>query len=24
LRSVPTSDNPQCLVNYCMSRGFYN
>ena len=21
LRSVPTSDNPECLVNYCRSRG---
>ena len=20
LRSVPTSDNPQCLVNYCVKR----
>ena len=21
LRSVPTRDNPECLVNYCRSRG---
>ena len=21
LRSVPTNDNPECLVNYCRSRG---
>jgi hypothetical protein len=21
LRSVPTSDNPECLVNYCRPRG---
>ena len=21
LRSVPTSDNPECLVNYCRGRG---
>jgi hypothetical protein len=21
LRSVPTTDNPECLVNYCVSRG---
>ncbi|MBV9583405.1 MAG: hypothetical protein JO213_00790 [Alphaproteobacteria bacterium] len=21
LRSVPTSDNPECIVNYCRSRG---
>jgi hypothetical protein len=21
LRSVPTTDNPECLVNYCRSRG---
>ena len=21
LRSVPTSDNPECIINYCRSRG---
>ena len=21
LRSVPTTDNPECVVNYCVSRG---
>ena len=21
LRTVPTSDNPECLVNYCKNRG---
>jgi len=21
-RSVPTIDNPECLVNYCVNRGF--
>jgi hypothetical protein len=24
LRSVPTSDSPECLVNYCESRTFTN
>ena|SRR5216684_861395 len=24
LRSVPTSDSPECLVNYCETRNFTN
>jgi hypothetical protein len=24
VRSVPTSDNPECLINYCDTRNFTN
>ena len=24
LRSVPTTDNPQCLVNHCIGRGKFD